>query len=479
MLAVFKAGGGVPAGRPGPARPERVGLLLADARPTLVARRPPDCAATPAWTACALARPATGRPTGPAALRAGQHRLRHLHLRLHRQAQGRRGRAPRPGRTCCCSHRAGFAAEPAADRCGSALTAVVLLRHLPGRPAAAGRRPRAAPGRRGRPGWTRPPSSTTSPSTASTSSTSPRPTCASCCPPGCSTDPRHRPAVLMLGGEALGRRRSGGELAAAPDIDRVQLLRPHRVHGRRAVLPDRRGRPARWSGRPLRNTRAYVLDAALQPVPPGVAGELYLAGAQVGPRLPGPPGPDRRAVRGRPVRTAGSRMYRTGDLVRWTRRRHAGVPRPRRRPGQDPRLPHRAGRGRGRAARRCPASPRPRSSRTGRRRPPAAGRLRRAARTTDAARHRRPARRAAADAARLHGARPRSSPLDALPLDHQRQARPPRAARARRVADRRTEPRRAAHRDEQMLAGIWAEVLGVRRGRRRGTTSSSSAATRS
>uniref|UniRef100_UPI0004C52561 non-ribosomal peptide synthetase n=1 Tax=Streptomyces sp. NRRL WC-3742 TaxID=1463934 RepID=UPI0004C52561 len=122
---------------------------------------------------------------------------------------------------------------------------------------------------------------------------------------------------MLVGGEALPT--SLAETLRVLSDDLVNLYGPTEttIWSTAAELAGGTGAPP--IGRPIANTRVYVLDDGLQPVAPGVVGELYIAGAGLA-----------RGYLDRPALTAerfpadpyglepGGRMYRTGDLVRWS-----------------------------------------------------------------------------------------------------------------------------------------------------------------
>jgi amino acid adenylation domain-containing protein len=146
--------------------------------------------------------------------------------------------------------------------------------------------------------------------------------------------PSHLAALLGAGGAGVLPRRLlvlGGEASRSAWVDELREQAPELAvvnhYGPTettvGVLTHRVAQGGEGGGtvplgRPLANTRVYVLDRLGQPVPLGAPGELYVGGAQVA-----------RGYAGRPEQTAerfvpdpfgpgdGGRLYRTGDRVRW------------------------------------------------------------------------------------------------------------------------------------------------------------------
>lgn len=118
---------------------------------------------------------------------------------------------------------------------------------------------------------------------------------------------------ILSGGEPLPLALA--ERLAKSDVAPINLYGPTEttIWSTAAVL-----RPSTGSipiGAPLWNTDAYVLDRAMQLLPDGVVGELYLAGAGLARGYARAPGTTANRFVACPFGPRGARMYRTGDLV--------------------------------------------------------------------------------------------------------------------------------------------------------------------
>ncbi len=123
--------------------------------------------------------------------------------------------------------------------------------------------------------------------------------------------------TLNLGGEPLPNDLAQA-LYALGTVHRVgNLYGPTEDTTYSTYSPVRRGGERVTLGRPVANTQALVLDAELQPVPVGVPGELYLAGDGLSRGYAGRPELTAERFLPNPFGAPGSRMYRVMDRVRW------------------------------------------------------------------------------------------------------------------------------------------------------------------
>ncbi|MFD4028934.1 amino acid adenylation domain-containing protein, partial [Streptomyces sp. NPDC058576] len=131
----------------------------------------------------------------------------------------------------------------------------------------------------------------------------------------------HEPEALrglriLVGGEALPTPLAESLRTLTDDLTNLYGPTETTIWSTAADLANGAGAPP--IGRPIANTRTYVLGSGLELVAPGVVGELYIAGSGVARGYLNRPGLTAdRFVADPYAAEPGTRMYRTGDLVRW------------------------------------------------------------------------------------------------------------------------------------------------------------------
>ncbi|WP_241968661.1 AMP-binding protein, partial [Streptomyces sp. ICBB 8177] len=123
---------------------------------------------------------------------------------------------------------------------------------------------------------------------------------------------------------------TGGELASPDTMQRLTQHLPHtRIHHvygptetttfatHHPITPDTPHGPPPI-GRPLDNTTTHILDHTLQPLPPGITGELYISGTGLARGYLHNPTLTATRFIPNPYGPPGTRLYRTGDLAQWT-----------------------------------------------------------------------------------------------------------------------------------------------------------------
>ncbi|MEV5205519.1 amino acid adenylation domain-containing protein [Streptomyces sp. NPDC053720] len=122
----------------------------------------------------------------------------------------------------------------------------------------------------------------------------------------------------MTAGEAASPAHTAKALADHPHLHLVNGYGPAESMGFTTTHTLTGPAPAIPIGRPIAGKHAYVLDENLRMVPPGVPGELYVAGHGLAHGYIGQPALSAERFVADPHGAPGSRMYRTGDLARWS-----------------------------------------------------------------------------------------------------------------------------------------------------------------